>query len=112
MKKDEGARSEARARGRESGTSRIPSIPRTDWLASDLRYCKPMRRLVPRPPNLNLIVATLTSPSLANGMPGYYIVATAASAASSSSRFELRTFLRDMNDPRTFGKRSTFYDIY
>lgn len=31
----------------ESGTSRIPSIPRANWLASDLRYCKPMRRRVP-----------------------------------------------------------------
>lgn len=31
----------------ESGASRIPSIPRANWLASDLRYCKPMRRRVP-----------------------------------------------------------------
>lgn len=33
-----------------------------NWLASDLRYCKPMRRRRPcPPPNLNLIVATSTS---------------------------------------------------
>lgn len=41
-----------------------------NWLASDLRYCKPMRRRLPcPPPNLNLIVATLTSDAKGTSSP-------------------------------------------
>jgi hypothetical protein len=49
-------------RGRGGVPAEFLAYRGANWLASDLRYCKPMRRRLPcPPPNLNLIVATPTS---------------------------------------------------